>query len=193
MLAGIDYGSKEAGTTAICIKINDHLEILQSKKNQDADQFIQKFLSEVSFKGAVFIDAPLSLPGVYQNKNHYQDFFYRECDRQTGAMSPMFLGGLTARAMKLKAGLAGKGIKCYESYPGGLARQLGLNKKGYKKDLSIIHTLTQFISKKSNIDNDPLLANWHQFDAFLCYVTGVRFLKEQCTTYGDPEEGLIYI
>jgi len=57
---GIDYGSKLAGTTAICVKIEGHLDLFQSGKKQDADLFISKIIHQYQPE-KVFIDAPLSL------------------------------------------------------------------------------------------------------------------------------------
>jgi hypothetical protein len=58
MIAGIDYGSKMAGTTVICIQKGTQVILFQSQKNQDADLFIKKtLLEEISFKGNVFFDS----------------------------------------------------------------------------------------------------------------------------------------
>lgn len=50
----------------------------------------------------VCIDAPLSLPGVYFDKNKFHDYLYRKCDNACKAMSPMFVGAFTARAIQLQ-------------------------------------------------------------------------------------------
>ena len=114
---GVDYGSKLAGTTAISYLEEGKIRILQSKKKEDADQFLSELILRLSPK-SIFIDAPLSLPAAYHNKG--TDYFYRKADRDCKAMSPMFLGGLTARAMKLKAQHADRNF--IEVYPAMLAR-----------------------------------------------------------------------
>lgn len=90
MHLGIDYGSKLAGTTAICYQEGDALTIIQSEKKQDADRFINDTVESLKPE-QIFIDAPLSLPAAYFGNG--DDYFYRDCDRQLKAMSPMFLGG----------------------------------------------------------------------------------------------------
>ena len=119
MLVGIDYGSKLAGTTVLAYTEGEEIKILQSQKKQDADQFILNFL-KISSPELVGIDAPLSLPGAFRALNN--EFFYREADKELNAMSPMFLGGLTARAMKLSASIP---IRMVEVYLGALARSKG--------------------------------------------------------------------
>jgi predicted nuclease with RNAse H fold len=96
---GIDYGSKMAGTTVITYNQDNVLYQRSSVKNGDADAFILDCVTELQ-PGQIYIDAPLSLPLACFGKG--TDFFYREADRKLKAMSPMFLGGLTARAMKLR-------------------------------------------------------------------------------------------
>ena len=118
---GIDYGSKLAGTTVICFDENEKLNFRQSEKKQDADAFLEKLISEKQ-PDSVFIDAPLSLPNAYFGKG--EDYFYRKCDREVGGMSPMFLGGLTARAIKLKSKSETPECPFYEIYPAQLVRVL---------------------------------------------------------------------
>ena len=98
MIIGVDYGSKLAGTTVIAYNMGDGIRLERSKKNQDADQMIIDFVAEYNPQ-VIGIDAPLSLPGVYTGLVGFEDYHYRACDKALKAMSPMFLGGLTARAM----------------------------------------------------------------------------------------------
>ncbi|MEM6380094.1 MAG: DUF429 domain-containing protein, partial [Bacteroidota bacterium] len=131
---GIDYGSKMAGTTVIAFaRADGKIEFYQSEKKKDADKMIETWLMEHSIK-LVFIDAPLSLPKVYQKPTASGNYFYRKADAELRAMSPMFLGGLTARAMRLKAVLSEEACQLFEVYPGQLAKHLELPKEKYKKD-----------------------------------------------------------
>ena len=82
----------------------------------DADAFIHSEAIHLKPR-MIFIDAPLSLPGIYWLGNGFRDHFFRQCDKEMNAMSPMFLGGLTARAMRLKAELKSTGCKIIETYP----------------------------------------------------------------------------
>lgn len=184
-IIGIDYGSRYAGTTAICSFINGELRIGQSAKKQDADEYILDHIS--AFKQAlVFIDAPLSLPHVYKT-NIGDDFFYRNADKVLQAMSPMFLGGLTARAMKLKQALEKEGHSVIETYPAALVKELELQ-TWYKKDLS------SFIKNLNPII--PLINethSWHEADALLAWHSGYRYINKKHKTFGDCKEGLIII
>lgn len=188
---GIDYGSKLAGTTAIC-RNDSGLRFLQSETGKDADRFILDFV-EKHRPRQIFIDAPLSLPLAYRD-NAADDFFYRRCDRELNAMSPMFLGGLTARAMRLKRQLESRGIRLFESYPGGLARQLANEIPGlteaYKTDLE---TFSCLISNFFGVTLESLPSTWHQADAMLAWIVGKRFESNRHLEIGDPREGVIFI
>jgi uncharacterized protein len=189
--AGIDFGSKLAGTTAICHD-DGGIKFLQSEKGRDADWFLESFVREWQPE-KIFIDAPLSLPKAYFSNDH-RDFFYRKCDRETKAMSPMFLGGLTARAIRLKHDLEKTGVLFFESYPRGLVDELS------KKDPALLEFYKTDIRKftdrlillcKPDLKMAPV--TWHQADALLAFLIGDRFHRSLCKTYGDETEGLIYV
>ncbi len=95
---GIDFGAKTAGTTVICQQEGGFFRFHRCEKGDDADAWLDERVSMFA-PSAIYIDAPLSLPGAYFGKG--QDYFYRSADRLAGGMSPMFLGGLTARAIRL--------------------------------------------------------------------------------------------
>lgn len=189
MHLGIDYGSKLAGTTAICYQDGRELVVLQSEKKKDADKFILQQVEKLSPK-QVFIDAPLSLPRAYFGEG--DDYFYRDCDRELKAMSPMFLGGLTARAMSLTQKLKSNEIECYEVYPAGLVKRLGNLKQDYNKksmvNTAFLDSLSEHVRLKINGTG-----SWHQIDAVLCWFSGKRFLDGNAEMIGDKEEGLIMI
>lgn len=186
---GIDYGAKKAGTTAICFERNNQLIIDQSKKDENADDFIIFYMNSIQ-PDEVFIDAPLSLPAVYNDRG--VDFFYRQCDREVRAMSPMFLGGLTARAMKLKKEYSPL-VSFYEAYPSKLIKCLDIDSALYKKKLNTLPVIVNKIHSMYNINLKEMPTNWHQFDAFLTWITGYRFQQEVHHTYGNHEEGLILV
>ena len=192
--AGIDYGSKLAGTTAIAFANEQaQVELVQSAKKQDADQLILEW-ANARRPRRVFLDAPLSLPGVYKDETRYRDFFYRECDRKVQAMSPMFLGGLTARAMRLRAELAALGTEVIEVYPSQLADVLQLDRSQYKKHIAYIPTVVEtiFTALPYSIQNESI-TSWHQVDALLAFLSGYRFWKAQHLTFGNPQEGIIIV
>lgn len=195
MIIGIDYGAKTAGTTVIArLYEYDKVDFHSSKVGQDADQFISDFLDKNEDIWLSYIDAPLSLPKIYRNGLGEGDYFYRKADRSTGAMSPMFLGGLTARAMKLKASFKFRGIKLVETYPSKLAEVLGLKEKGYKTKLGLIPKLCEEIKSQSMLQfNNEDVKNWHHFDALLCLYSAKRFEIQAAMVFGDEEEGTITV
>ncbi len=180
-----------AGTTAICCLTAGQLSLFSSKKNQDADQFIFDHLASIGSPLTIYIDAPLSLPGVYSGLDGYQDYFYRKSDKAVKAMSPMFLGGLTARAMKLKSILESNGHKVLEAYPGGYARLNDLKSQGYKSETDRIPTVAQMVMEdaKSTLNGAP--KSWHEVDALIAYRIGEKHQSSMAEMVGDEREGII--
>lgn len=201
-IAGIDFGSKLAGTTVIAYLENETIEFFASAKNQDADRFILEWTKKFQ-PDQIFIDAPLSLPGVYINNSRYDNYFYRKADLEVKAMSPMFLGGLTARAIQLKSRLSEQNIEVIEIYPSHLADVLELDRNLYKKQKEHIPIITTILSKSLYhlLSSSPsLLAslfpnlpNWHHVDALLALISGIRYRKNQHLSFGDPQEGQIIV
>lgn len=183
-IIGIDYGSKLAGTTAICYEKKGTLCLMQSHKKKDADMFIKRFCEERQ-PDHIYIDAPLSLPGIYTGVKDCNNYFYRKADVEAQAMSPMFLGGLTARAMKLTSELP---AMCYEAYPKMLVNTLNMATH-YKEDLKLF---AQYLRKAfPEIVFPDAVDNWHQADALLAYMIGLRHQRGESLVYGDPTEGQI--
>lgn len=191
MICGVDYGSKMAGTTAIAsLNLSDSaVRVFASAKNKDADLWISEWLLAYG-PDAVFLDAPLSLPGVYRGLADFSDYFYRGCDRQAGAMSPMFLGGLTARAMRLTS--LHTQFQWFEAYPGGLARKFHLADLGYKQAAEHIPRVVAELAKQFRLQI-PHLNSWHQVDAVLAMLVGLRHRQGVATALGNQVEGLIWI
>ncbi|MCH2084116.1 MAG: DUF429 domain-containing protein [Saprospiraceae bacterium] len=198
-IAGIDYGSKSAGTTVIAYLDNSmRLHFYQSEKKKDADQFIINCLKENKID-QVYIDAPLSLPGVYTDPKNFHNYFYREADKALRAMSPMFLGGLTARAMQLRSKLPSVEFK--EVYPSALVDVIKIDRNLYKKQKehipTVISSLVAYIPSISFLlqanQLTASLNNWHQVDALLALISGYRHQKNNCIYYGNDYEGFIHI
>jgi len=190
-VVGIDYGSKLAGTTVLAIFDTDTKQILlqQSAKKQDADAFVLSVLREHPAV-IVGIDAPLSLPGVYTGLKGDHDFHYRAADRQAKAMSPMFLGGLTARAMKLASEIDANTI---EVYPKLGAERYQLQELGYKGDSEAITPCLMALAQRTELPIKELsIENWHQFDAVLALEITWRYHNNLADHYGDAKEGMLY-
>jgi predicted nuclease with RNAse H fold len=194
-LFGIDYGSKLSGNTVIAILKVNKIYFLEVDRNTDADEFI--YNAAMHFKpDVIFIDAPLSLPGIYCGKPG-ADYHFRKADNDLCAMSPMFLGGLTARAMQLKGRIEDScATKVYETFPRAQAKNYKLDERGYKKRKSNLiacrNTLQDNLSKKLFIDCRDI-KTWHHIDALLALFGAMRFVMGQALPYGNDEEGLIYI
>ena len=190
---GVDYGSKLAGTTAICFWKKKGIHFIQSQKKKDADQFLIQQINQLQ-PSHVFFDAPLSIPGVYSiSTSQYDDYFYRQADRDLNAMSPMFLGGLTARAIRLKHQLESQHIKVVEIYPSALAKVLGLPALGYKKQQQNLAATWAKLQEELPFTCSESPKNWHQFDSVLAFYSGYRYLVDKCESYGNKEEGIIYV
>ncbi|NMM46939.1 hypothetical protein [Marinigracilibium pacificum] len=185
-IAGIDFGSNLSGNTVACINENNKFNFYFSKKGSNTDIWLFKLLVEKQ-PALVGIDAPLSLPGVYQGLD-MADYFYRDCDRLMKAMSPMFIGGLTARSIKLKDQLSNLNIPVYEVYPGGYIsdNDLPVLKKNHKKD--------EFLEYKQSlgVDIDQVI-NAHALDALIAWIISVRIFNKEAKSIGNRLEGLIYV
>lgn len=189
--AGIDFGSKLAGTTVIAVAGQKTIRLFSSRKNEDADQFLMEIVKDKGIR-SLFIDAPLSLPGVYFNLENHNDYFYRKADQQLHAMSPMFIGGLTARAMKICGRWSTQGIKCTEVYPAAFASRMKWEEKGYKKEEECLPDLAELASDIIGLPLPHDLASWHELDALIALAIGKLYLENKTCQAGNPEEGLIY-
>jgi predicted nuclease with RNAse H fold len=197
-IVGIDFGSKFAGTSVICYNHAHQVRLISSSKNADADAFL---LTELEYlqPDLVMIDAPLSLPGVYWLGNGYRDHFFRSCDRELQAMSPMFLGGLTARAMSLRKALNSRIFKedfmgMLETYPRKLAEILGLMPVGYKERADRLPAIVEHLIEVLGVRiNAPQVSTWHHLDALLAFLSGLRYLEKNSIMLGIPEEGTVVV
>lgn len=191
MHLGIDYGAKLAGTTAICFEQSGELQILQSEKKKDADKFIQQTIKEIQ-PTAIFIDAPLSLPLAYFGAGG--NYFYRDCDKILQGMSPMFLGGLTARAIKLSKPYEKNGITFFETYPAQIVKHyLAGITEGYKKQKIFLPDFCEILTQQLPYGFAVIPSNWHQVDSALAWWAGWRYKNGEVKVYGNEKEGLIYV
>jgi predicted nuclease with RNAse H fold len=194
MLMGIDFGSKLAGTTVICYGLltGGPVSFVSSAKKQDADTFIRNKITELK-PNLIAIDAPLSLPIVYSQPNQGADYFYRGVDRALKAMSPMFLGGLTARAMRLKSDCEASGIKIVETYPAAFVEHFLLSPFYKKKESEALKSFVEELCNQFQVQLNPsLIINWHHADAFMAWLSCRRLVTQQSIKFGN-EEGAIFI
>jgi len=188
-IMGIDLGSQLSGNTVVASVEDGVLIFKRSMKNKSSDDFLTNLIQRFQPQH-IFIDAPLSLPEVYLGRPGFDDYFYRKCDRMVRAMSPMFLGGLTARAIKLKDTFPE--AQFHESYPGGLARYLKMDELGYKKSTSNIDSVTEALEANSGLKiPEESQLSWHHIDAFLTLMIAQRYFEGKHQTFGDIREGQI--
>lgn len=192
---GIDYGSKLTGNTVIAIFQDDHILFMDIEKGVDADNFILNAADHFEPQ-LIFVDAPLSLPGVYREINGKNNYHFRDADVELKAMSPMFLGGLAARAIELKQQLEEKGSEVYETYPRIMAERFKLKALGYKGSLTGLKSCSKKVSSKLNPDinidvND--ISTWHHLDALLALMSAMNHDLGQSQSFGDIREGQIVI
>ncbi|MFN7012828.1 MAG: hypothetical protein ACK4ON_01005 [Bacteroidia bacterium] len=191
-ILGIDLGNKGSGNTALCYLLNNTLQLHQIKKGKDEFSIILDVIDKYSIR-LVCIDAPLSLPRVYFDKNKFNDYMYRECDKACKAMSPMFVGAFTARAIQLKNMLENKKSQVIEVYPKKLVETINLtayypNKKENKVPNELILNL-----KKEIPYNFCKPETLHQLDALICWQSGFRYLNKKHLEFGHKKEGIIIV
>ena len=192
---GIDFGAQMAGTTVVAEYSNGCITLHASRKGQNADTFLQKLFIAVPSTSLVCIDAPLSLPSVYSSHvaSAEADYFYRAADRVLAAMSPMFLGGLTARAMRFVAVLKASNYAVLETYPAAQARRLGLKEYDYKGAKASIGAVVEILAKEFPCALPDDIPTWHHVDALLCLCAALRYGKQQHEQYGNVSEGVIIV
>lgn len=193
MIAGIDYGSKLAGTTVIAWQEQDRVHFRSSEKSKDADAMILDWAA-VYRPSLIMLDAPLSLPGVYRGMSGFDDYFYRQADQELKAMSPLFLGGLTARAMKVKATLTGMQIEVRECYPREVCRLEGWRGVYGKSKKEPVEPFTALLLQKMELQlTESIPLSWHHADALLALRSAQRFQSGLIQAFGHREEGQIWI
>lgn len=196
---GFDFGAKRAGTTVGCLVSDGVARFERCEKGVDADEFVMKLIDAVK-PTLVGIDAPLSLPAVYRAGRYSPEgeYFYRECDRTLGAMSPLFLGGLTARAIRLKALIEAGGSSVIEVYPAALLREIGGHLEGLTKDRcgsdgELLAEAVRRIAQWGAVHVPSRPSSWHDVDSFLAVVSTVRYHRGDARVEGRETEGLIIV
>lgn len=168
------------------------MHLAASKKGADADSFIRATLAKLA-PTHVCIDAPLSLPLVYRNQSGKGDYFYRACDRELRAMSPLFLGGLTARGMRIAAQLHDAGCAVYEVYPSALVRLLHLPRPKSCTVLSVKPVLRRLAAHLPAPIDPKSISSLHHLDAVLALLSAYRIVRRVATRVGAVREGVIYL
>lgn len=191
MIWGVDFGARLSGNTAIATCKAGQVQLLQCPAGVDASIWLTEKYREQPPE-LIAIDAPLSLPSGYFRDNG--DLHFREADRALAAMSPMFIGGLTARAIELTRQLS---CQVIEAYPSALADLwLYQGRKKRKEDMSgffdriIKPRFSERFGTKVSYDKP---GNIHQLDAWLALMTALRYQQKEARSFGNESEGLIWV
>jgi uncharacterized protein len=192
---GVNLGSRLSGNTVVCIFNFGKIHFMQVDKDVDADAFLLKAVRH--FKPQhIFMDAPMSLPGKYRGLEKCDNYHFRKADIELKAMSPMFLGGLTARAMELKESIEALEIPIFETCPRKMASLMGLQDLGYKTGKAALSACRSSLKSRMNpaIQMDcSEISTWHHLDALLATLSALNLVSGQEKIFGDKEEGCIYI
>lgn len=189
---GIDYGSKLAGTTVIAQYYEGEVLLRASAERQDADAFIMDFV-DAERPDFIALDAPLSLPGRLVGLPDCDSYFYRKVDTIVKGMSPMFIGGLTARAMQLRDRIGEEyGIPCYETYPALWARAWQLKPLGYKQQREQLAAVIEEVARRVAFRMPASIPTWHHLDALLALHSAWRIAHLQHELIGDKREGAVW-
>ncbi len=183
---GIDFGAKNRRTTAYCWQENAllHVELCPAKIDVDAWLYQEMIKAGVQ---AVFIDAPLSLPKIYFDPEDTQStHHYRRADIELKAMSPLFLGGLTARAIALASKLKKSQIACYETYPKAVRNQRFSGKERQEALVDLQKSASVQIENISSL-------SVHAQDSVFAWFAGYMYMQKQSLIFGRQEEGQIFL
>ncbi len=195
VLFGVNYGSKLSGNTLIAIYKDSSIVFMDVDKGVDADGFILKAASHFN-PSYVFLNVPLSLPGIYHKIDGCDDYHFRKADKDLNSISPMFNGGLAARAMELKAELENIGSEVFETCPRILAKRFGFPAKGYQgsnQGLKCCRTQLTECFKDTIAIKPSDIKSWYHLDALLILMSAMNFEQGCADAYGNKEEGLIFI
>ena len=194
-LFGIHFGGLLSGDTVVAIFQKSGIVFMEVDEGINSDEFILN-AAEHFKPGHVFIDAPLSLPGIYKEIDGCEDYHFRHADLDLKSISPMFVGGFAARAMRLKDELKKAGIEMYETCPKTTAKRFGLPSKGYKGSAQGLKCCRNDLSSRfhHNIEvAEEDIKNWQHLDALMSLMAAMNYDQGCADKFGNEDEGLIFI
>ncbi len=176
----------------------------KGKRGEEADRYLIQTITSLR-PVVVGIDSPLSLPRYFQNPdklpaNEIPDYLYRRCDKESGGMSTMYLGALSARGIFLKDRFTREGIEVIEVYPKKTLEGLGIEigsggKKSYKKDLDQAVKIYKDLGLEVGFQIEPgiRIKSSDDLDAVLAALTvyGFKHYYKSTAQVGDEDEGQI--
>jgi len=191
-VVGIDLAGSERRDTGFCA-MDLHKKCMTTVIHTDEDIL---GLTIGAGPKVVSIDAPLFLPRGRKSLEIPGPPHFRECDKELLKMGirffPISLGPmrmLTARGMKLREALEAHGFEVVESFPGAAQDILGFPRKqdGLRKlEMALRGFGVKLDTQKGGYTGDEL-------DAVTSALVGLMYLNDDCSTIGDPTEGLMIL
>ncbi|GJQ63718.1 MAG: hypothetical protein SCALA702_27710 [Melioribacteraceae bacterium] len=187
LLLGIDLGGRTTNKTAVSLLDSENRSV-EVYSSEDVGRVTAKndanFINFVNNLNAdiIGIDAPLSLPDFTK-----PDYLYRKADKVAGALSPMTIGEITARAIFLSHNL---NAPTFEVYPKSLLKLHNLPSTGYKNDPSKLITIVEAIKQIYSIQINDFPLTGDNVDSILCSVVLLHYIEGNYEMYGE-ENGFI--
>jgi hypothetical protein len=187
IVIGLDLAGVETRPTGFCLL--DELNAQTCHVYTD-EELLKKTID--ARPEVIGIDAPLSLPTGRASLEDRNGPHLRDCDRELLKAHirffPVTLGPmrkLTARGMRLREILKGKGFTVLEVYPGGAQDVFGIPRK--QKGLDKLRTgLEQLgiVGLNSKMSD-------HELDAVTCAFVCRLFLEGKCIVYGGGRQTIV--
>jgi uncharacterized protein len=182
---GIDLAGVETRPTGFCTMEEDLWA--RTRLLYTDEEILRETID--SQPDVVTIDAPLALPRGRESLEQRCNIHLRDCDRTLIKMGikffPLTIGPmrlLTARGMRLRTQLEEKGLRVFETYPGGAQDVLGIPRKG--KGLERLRVGLEAVGITGLRDD----TNGDELDAATCAFVGILYLKGNYLAIGDPAE-----
>jgi uncharacterized protein len=192
MAVGIDLAGSERRNTGFCTmdsKLRCAAEVLHS----DGDIITRTIAAR---PGVVSIDAPLFLPKGRKSIEDRGPPHLRECDKELLRMHirffPISIGPmrmLTARGMRLRSVLEGRGLQVVESFPGAIQDLLHMP----RKQAGLPQLAKALTGYGLTFDRPVQELNGDELDAATSALVGLMYLRGEHRAIGDPDEGLMIL
>ena len=191
-VVGIDLAGSERRDTGICL-MDREMRCTAAVAHTDEEILGITFSARPK---VVSIDAPLFLPKGRISLDIKGPPHFRECDKELLRMHirffPISLGPmrmLTARGIRLRAAIEGRGFEVIESFPGAIQDILGMPRKqgGLKELESALRAYgVKLETREERFSGDEL-------DGVTSALVGLMYIKGDYRAIGDPSEGLMIL
>ncbi len=191
-VVGIDLAGSATRNTGFCL-MDSRMRCRTSVLHTD-DEILAE--TRAAKPKVVSIDAPLFLPKGRESLEKPGPPHFRECDKELLRMHikffPISLGPmrmLTARGIRLRTDLEGKGLEVIESFPGAIQDLLGMPRK--QGGLPNLAAALEEYGIGLGVQRNGM--NGDELDAVTSALVGLLYVKGQYRAIGDPSEGLMIL